>query len=58
MRDIHYKCRDIGYGIEEGYATGVWGERNWQGHRTFVQHGPLDTLYLFDDEVVSDEGAD
>ena len=51
---IHWRARDIGYGIEEDVAEVVyrglfdtWGKYEWQ---------PLDgspTLYLFVDEVLS-----
>lgn len=57
-REITYRCRDIGYGVEEGDARGVWGERQWTGSRLFTptdRSGPA--LYLFDDEIESDEPA-
>ena len=51
---IHWRARDIGYGVEEGVTEAVyrglfdsWGKYEWQ---------PLDgspTLYLFADEVLS-----
>lgn len=56
IREVQYECRDIGYGVESGVVFGHWGARDWTGKRAFV---PLfsdePTLYLFDDEVLSDE---
>lgn len=52
---IHFKCRDIGYGIEEGERYGRWtGERDIRGKRTF-QPMQGKTLYLFDDEIVGEK---
>lgn len=51
---IHYRCRDIGYGVEEGFAEVVyrglfdsWGKHEWQP----VDGAP--TIYLFEDEILS-----
>lgn len=58
LRLITYTCRDIGYGVEEGFASGFWGERDWTGKRKFT---PLfndePVIYLFDDEITSDEAG-
>lgn len=54
-RIITYRCRDIGYGVEEGLASGIWGDRDWTGKRTFARTDGGPTLYLFDDEIVSDK---
>ena len=52
---ISYRCRDIGYGVEEDVIDGFWtGEIDTWGKYTIR---PLDgpTLYLFADEFVSVE---
>jgi hypothetical protein len=56
LRRVTYECRDIGYGLEDGQATGLWGDRDWTGKRMFVRvDGP--PLYLFDDEILNDEAV-
>ena len=53
---ITYRCRDIGYGVEEGIIEAFWtGEVDCWGKRTIrpVDGGPA--LYLFEDEVVEVE---
>lgn len=52
MREIVYHDRTNEY--RPSRARGTWGDRNMQGHRTFHTDGG-DDLYLFDDEVESDE---
>ena len=52
---LEYCCRDIGYGVEEDTVTGHWsGKRDSWGKRTFVVEDCA-PLYLFDDEIVSEE---
>ncbi len=53
---LTYRCRDIGYGIEEGYEECIyrglfdgWGKHEWQP----VDGSP--SLYLFVDEVIEAE---
>jgi hypothetical protein len=55
---LTYRCRDIGYGVEEGTIEGRWtGERDTSGKRTFEPafQGGKAPLYLFDDEVITEE---
>ncbi len=51
---IHWRARDIGYGVEEGITEAVYrGLLDWTGK---YEWQPLDgspTLYLFADEVLS-----
>lgn len=48
---LAYRCRDIGYGIEEGILTGHWtGEVDVWGKRTFQEDGGA-LHYFFPDEV-------
>lgn len=60
--EITYKCRDIGYGIEEGTIEGFWtGETDSWGKLTIRpvgSSGPYgETLpfYLFPDEIIDVE---
>lgn len=65
MRHVEFECRDIGNGVETGSVTGLWDEPIWTGARPFLvasvefysadslSYG--DVLYLFPDEVLSDE---
>ena len=63
--NIHYRCRDIGYGVEEGSLVGYWsGEIDTWGKRTIrvVEHIENNTeqilgseMYLFSNEIVSVE---
>lgn len=56
MRIIVYSTRALSHydEFEEGSAQGVWGNYDTWGKREFTPvNGP--SLYLFDDEVVSDE---
>jgi hypothetical protein len=54
---LHYRCRDFGYGVEEGEVTGFWtGEVDTWGKRTF-QPDNGKPLYLFADEVVEETDA-
>lgn len=55
--EVSFRCRDIGYGIEEGMITACWtGDIDCWGKYTFVQVGPPNAiLYLFHDEIVSVE---
>lgn len=57
-RIVTYRCRDIGYGVEEGITEGWWscGCDTW-GKRPFTPLHGGSTLYLFPDEVVSDVKA-
>jgi hypothetical protein len=49
---LHYKCRDIGYGIEEGTVTGHFtGSRDDYGKCTFKREDGGADLYLFEDEI-------
>lgn len=57
VRDVTYKCRDIGYGIEEGDVLGIWGETDWTGKRELVPVAGSEVLYLFPDEIESDDFA-
>lgn len=57
VRDVTYKCRDIGYGIEEGDVTGIWGDTDSWGKRELVPVNGDPVLFLFADEVVSDDEA-
>ena len=53
---ISYRCRDIGYGIEEDTIEGFWtGEVDAWGKHTIrrIDGGP--TLYLFKDEITNVE---
>lgn len=52
---IEYRCRDIGYGVEEGEDAFVYQGVESFGKRQLqpVNQGP--TIYLFDDEFVSIE---
>jgi hypothetical protein len=51
---IEYQCRDIGYGVESGEATGRFtGEIDTWGKYTFQPDGIGLPLYLFADEIVS-----
>ena len=51
--DISYRCRDIGYGVEEGIIEGFWtGEIDSWGKRTIRRVDGRPTLYLFDDEIL------
>ena len=54
IRDIETKDRLTG---DVSWEIGTWGEYQPQGHRAFT---PVkgDTIYLFDDEVMSDEAAE
>lgn len=65
-REVTYEARDIGYGIETGVVLGYWDEQrtNAGGAPAFdvtewIDHNgePFgdSPLYLFEDEVVSDE---
>lgn len=56
---VTYRCRDIGYGIEEGEDTFVYqGVESLAGKHIFepVNQGP--TIYLFTDEIVDAEPRD
>jgi hypothetical protein len=49
---LHYKCRDIGYGIEEGTVAGHFtGNRDNYGKYTFRRDDGGADLYLFEDEI-------
>ncbi len=58
VRDVTYKCRDIGYGVERGDVFGIWGETDRIGKRELVPVDGSPVLFLFPDEVVSDDPAD
>jgi hypothetical protein len=50
---VSYRCRDIGYGIEDGVIEAFWtGEIDTWGKRTWRQVNGEPPLYLFDDELV------
>lgn len=56
---VTYKCRDIGYGIEEGEDTFVYqGRETLAGKHQFdpVNGGP--PIYLFEDEILEAESRD
>ena len=56
LRRITYACRDIGDGVERREATGRWHEGDVYGKRRFVStHAGVRDIFLFDDEIVSDE---
>lgn len=47
----HYRCRDIGYGVEEGEVfLPPLGQPDWVGKRCY-QTTELTAVYLFDDEL-------
>lgn len=49
---VGYRCRDIGYGIEEGHAEFVYrGGPDWTGKHEFAPVGGGPTIYLFPDEI-------
>ena len=51
---IEYQCRDIGFGVESGEATGRFtGEIDACGKHTFHPDGGKAPLYLFADEILS-----
>lgn len=52
---ITYRCRDIGFGVEEGEDTFLYEGVESFGKRQLqpINQGP--TVYLFDDEIVSIE---
>lgn len=51
---IHYRCRDIGYGIDRGKVKGIWtGEIDCWGKRTIARPNGRPALYLFPDEIRS-----
>lgn len=52
---VSYRCRDIGYGVEEGEDTFVYQGRETFGKLIFepVNQGP--PIYLFEDEIVDIE---
>lgn len=51
---IEYQCRDIGYGVESGEATGRFtGTIDAWGKHTFHPDGGGVPLYLFADEILS-----
>jgi hypothetical protein len=66
LRIVEYQCRDIGYGMESGVVIGTWDhtETNLGGapafnitERVWTEPAYREmTIYLFDDEVLSDEG--
>jgi hypothetical protein len=55
--ELHYRARDIGYGVEYGVAEGYWlPEVDMWGKQSFRLTDPIirdgtSTLYLFPDEV-------
>lgn len=50
---INYKCRDIGYGVEEGEVEGYFtGAEDTWGKRTFQPLDRSDPLYLLADEIL------
>jgi hypothetical protein len=53
---LKYRTRDLGYGSENGSATGQWGETDTWGKRTFYRSGAL-PIYLFPDEIVSEKSS-
>lgn len=56
--NLRYRCRDTGYGVEEGQSEGCFtGEVDSWGKWTFVPWWslPESQLYLFADEVESFE---
>lgn len=54
---LTYRCRDIGYGVEEGEVVGRWtGEVDAWGKHTF-EPDRGETLYLFEDEIVEESAA-
>lgn len=56
LRRVEWRARDIGYGVEEGVTLGYWADgHDWIGKRELIPADGSESLYLFDDEVVSDE---
>lgn len=54
VRDIAYRCRDIGYGVEEGVITAFWtGAIDHWGKYTIRPVDGRPILYLFADEILS-----
>lgn len=50
---ISYRCRDLGYGVEEDVIEGFWtGEIDTWGKRTIRRVDGQPPLYLFADEIV------
>lgn len=56
---VTYRCRDIGYGIEEGEGEYVYAgieplanKRIFEEPITYVFEGSPRTIYLFDDEII------
>lgn len=54
--EIEYRCRDIGYGVEEGDGVYTYrGRETLAGKLTLEPIDGGDTIYLFEDEIVSVE---
>jgi len=52
---LEFRCRDIGYGVEEGIDKGRFtGDSTWQGSYEFEREGK--SMWLFPDEVLSYAG--
>lgn len=50
---IDYRCRDIGYGVEEGTIEAFWtGDVDWIGKLTVRPVDGSPTMYLFEDEIL------
>jgi hypothetical protein len=54
-----YRCRDIGYGVDDGHVIlPALGPVDWTGKRPYRNAFPVsppvdDVLYLFDDEIIA-----
>lgn len=56
LREVSYSARNIGYGVEEGTVEGYWADgHDYTGKREFIPADGSESLYLFDDEVLSDD---
>lgn len=51
--ELHYACRDIGYGVEEDWITGYFTDDvdTLAGKLTFLPIDADGPLYLFEDEL-------
>jgi hypothetical protein len=53
--EVSFRCRDIGYGIEEGEGVYTYRGRESGGKLTFEPTDGSEPIYLFDDEVLKVE---
>lgn len=62
LREVSYRTRSLGNGGEDEQESdtivGYWADgHDWTGKRELIPADGTDSLYLFDDEIVSDEPA-